>query len=417
MRILILTDCYLPSPKSGAQQIHDLGVEFLRQGHQVAILAPSDSISRPLATALEDGLRVARVRTAKIKGAGRPQRAFREMRLSPVLWKNAGRFLRENPCDLLVFYSPTIFLAGLVRRVKRLCACPAYLILRDIFPQWALDLNILRPGPALTFLRWHERRQYAVADAIGVQSRADLDYFRRRFPGRPYRLEVLYNWTSLPPAQPPPAGDRAALGLLDKVVFLYGGNIGVAQDMDNILRLAANVSHDSRIHFLLVGDGSEVPRINRAIAARSLHNIRVLPPLGQPEYLSLVAQADVGLVSLDSRLTTHNIPGKILGYFSCAKPVLASINPGNDLFHLFSDSNAGICLVNGAEGDSRLACAAIRLADDRSLRATMGRNGRRLLEQKFSVAAAAEQIVKSLPLPRASAKPATPLTAVASAFH
>ena len=395
MRILILVDCYLPGTKSGAKQIHDLGVEAVRQGHEVTVLTPSDMISQGVEISLEEGLRVVRVRTRKIKGANKVLRALEETRLSTTLWNATKHFLCQNPCDLIIFYSPTIFFGGLVQKLKARWHCPSYLILRDIFPQWALDLGILRRNLVFAYFRRQELQQYAAADIIAVQSKADLDYFARELPDDHHRLEVLYNWMALEEPILPRTGYRTQLGLQDKVVFFYGGNVGVAQDMDNILRLAENLSGHHEVYFLLVGDGSMVKQLKRSIVRRGLDNIQILPPVGQQEYLSIVSEIDVGIVSLDRRLKTHNIPGKTLSYLYWSKPVLASINPGNDLFDLLTESNAGLCFVNGE--DEGFSAAALRLANDPALRASMGRNSRRLLEPIFSAEPALHQIMKHFP--------------------
>ena len=156
MRVLILVDCYLPGQKSGAKQIHDLGVEFARQGCSVTVLTAAHDLPCNLQISEEDGLRVARVKTPKIKGAARPLRAVHEARLSTIVWRRAGQFLAENTADLIVFYSPTIFWGALVRRLKSLWRVPAYLILRDIFPEWAADVG--RSGAASSISTFVEMR-------------------------------------------------------------------------------------------------------------------------------------------------------------------------------------------------------------------------------------------------------------------
>ncbi len=394
MRILILVDCYLPSCKSGAKHIHDLGVEFQRQGHQVTVLTPSDTISQDLDVTDEQGLRIARVNTGRIKGTAKPIRALQQIRLSALLWRKARRFLVANPAELIIFYSPTIFFGALVRRLKAQWRCPSYLILRDIFPEWAVDAGILRRGLAWRFFRSKEVEQYDAADVIAVQSHGDLEYFARNFPLKRYRLEALRNWTPLHEPNLPHTNYRAELGLQGKVVFFYGGNLGVAQDVDNLVRLAASLVDHPQIYFLLVGEGSEAARVKNLIAARSLQNIQILPPVGQQEYLSMLSELDVGLLSLDRRLKTHNIPGKLLGYMYWGMPVLASLNPGNDLFRLLGQSQAGFCFVNGE--DENLCAAALRLGSDPELRGTMGKNSRQLLERTFSVQVAVRQIMEHL---------------------
>jgi O26-antigen biosynthesis N-acetyl-L-fucosamine transferase len=394
MHILILIDCYLPSCKSGPKHIHDLGIEFLRQGHEVTVLTSSDTIQPTLEVSTEDEVRVARVKTGKIKGAGKVFRAIQETILSERFWRASKPYLIAHPADLIIYYSPTIFFGSLVRRLKLLWSCPAYLILRDIFPQWAVDAGVLRKGLVWRFFRRKEIEQYNAADVIAVQSPGDLEYFAREFPDSGYRLEVLPNWVALEEHDLPHTNYRARLGLQNKVVFFYGGNLGIAQDVDNLLRLAANMAEHSQVHFLLVGEGSELSRLKKAIEARGLCNIQVLPPVDQKEYLSMLSEFDVGLISLDRRLTTHNVPGKLLGYMYWGIPVLASVNPGNDLFAAIADSQAGFCHENG--NDRKLAAAALDLATHADLRACMGKNSRLLLERKFSAAAAAQRILKHL---------------------
>jgi glycosyltransferase involved in cell wall biosynthesis len=395
VRVLILVDCYLPSQKSSAKLIHDLGVEFSKLHHDVTILTPSDQTDQNLEISIEDGLRVARVKTPRIKEASKPLRGFNEARLSSLVWRKAGKFLRENRADLIIFYSPTIFWGALVRRLKSLWHCPAYLILRDIFPQWAVDAGVLKRGLIYEYFRRKEMNQYDSADVIGVQSPGDLNYFANNFARRDFRLDVLYNWTAKREIGLPKTDYRTQLGLQDKVVFFYGGSLGIAQDVDNIIRLASALADHPEIHFLLVGSGTEVSRLKRVIAQKVLKNVLLLRPVEQREYLSMVGEFDVGLITLDRRLTNHNIPGKLLAYLYWGMPVLASINPGNDLFKLIGENIAGICVENGK--DAAFRDAATKLSSDERVRRMMGHRAHGLLETTFSADAAARQILSHIP--------------------
>jgi glycosyltransferase involved in cell wall biosynthesis len=410
MHILILVDCYFPVYKSGAKQIHDLSVEFLRHGHEVTVLTTTHEITEDLEVSLQSGVRVARVKTPQIKGASNLRRGFHEIRISALVWRKAGGFLSKHPADLIVFYSPTIFWGALVSRLKAMWRCRSYLILRDIFPEWAVDAGVLKRGVTYRFFRKKEAEQYGAADVIGVQSEGDLAYFDRNFGVGRFQLEVLLNWTKLEESNPPKTEIRLRLGLFNQIVFFFGGNVGIAQDIDNLLRLAASLAGDSRIFFLIVGEGSEARRLKATIAERRLTNIRMLPPVEQREYISMVSEFDVGLISLDRRLKNHNIPGKLLSYFYWGLPVLASINAGSDLFALLDGNQAGICVANG--DDEGLRAAALRLANDPELRRRMGRNGRLLLEEKFSVESAAQQILQHLPRSVLSLAPRVLLPAV-----
>lgn len=391
MRILIVVDCYYPSPKSSAKLVHDMGIELTRRGHGVVVLAPSENVVTPLTISIEDDLLIARVKVVNVKSWNKLLRALAEAQLSTRLWHRAKTFLRKNPCDLILFYSPSIFLGPLVHKLKALWQCPAYLILRDIFPEWAVDAGLLKRGLLYRYLRRVETNQYQNADVIAVQSPGNLQYFARIFPKKRFRLRVLYNWKLLAEHGLPQTCWRSKLGLENKFVFVYGGNMGVAQDMDNLFRLAAQLASRADIHFVFVGSGSEAKRLERSVAAHKLRNIHILPAVSQDEYLSMISEFDAGLISLDARFKTHNIPGKLLGYFYSGLPVVASVNPGNDLFDLLHTNRAGFCVANG--DDESLMAAAQRLVDESELRIEMGKNGRTLLERTFSVNVAVDQIM------------------------
>ena len=371
--------------------MYDLAAEFLRLGHEPIVVAPDENILKDVEITIENGIKVLRVRTGKIKTASRWIRGLNEARLSGIIWKKGRHFFDENPCALIVYYSPTIFFGSLVKRLKKYFACPSYLILRDIFPQWAVDAGVLSQGMIYKFFKFKERQNYDAADIIGVQSPANLRYFEENDPDKKYRVEVLFNWTALTEENIQPGAYRDKLGLQGKVVFFYGGNIGVAQDMDNIIRLADNLRDESSAYFLLVGDGSEVPRLKAGIASKGLTNIAIHNAVGQREYLSMLSEFDVGLISLNRGLKTQNFPGKMLGYMYHSIPILASINSGNDLKEILEGQEAGLVCMNGE--DDLFTAHARRLVRDEEYRRLLGKNARALLESTFSVSKAAKQIL------------------------
>jgi O26-antigen biosynthesis N-acetyl-L-fucosamine transferase len=393
MRILLLVVYYPPSTTSAAQMMQDLAQEYVRQGHQVIVATPSDAIEDTLSLSDEEGVTVVRVRTGNMKHSGKVKRLWRESRLSAVMWRNATALFQSNACDLIVCYSPTIFLGGLVGRLKRLWRCPVYLILRDIFPKWAVDAGLIGRGLLYRYFKRAELGMYRAADVIGVEAPGTLSYFRDELGKHHFRVEVLRNWVDTREQPASCTCSRQRLGLVDKIIFFYGGNIGVAQDLDNILRLASGMRAQEDVFFLLIGSGSEVERLKAEIARQEMNNIRILPPLAPKEYLQCLAESDVGLVSLDRRLTSHNFPGKLLGYVLCGKPVLASLNPGNDLIQFLHQTKAGLACING--DDDTLRAAALSLATEPELRQRLGNNARTLGDTTFSVQVIAKQILAS----------------------
>ena len=394
MNVCLIIDDYLPdSIKVGAKMMHELAVELVSSGHQVTVIVPAPNLQLPYNISIIDGVTVCRFRSGEIKNIGKVKRAINESLLSWQAWRALRKHFIAKPHDLVVYYSPSIFWGALVMRLKYLWGAKSYLILRDFFPQWVIDSGMLSKWSPITgYFKFFEWLSYKAANVIGIQSPKNIDVFKRLHnTSRP--LEVLYNWSSNIEHTGSSGHYRASLGLTGKVVFFYGGNIGAAQDMMNIVRLANRLGDDPRAHFVLVGSGDEVSLIQQAINSGDAGNMTLLPSVSQLEYERMLSEFDVGLFSLHAGHSAHNFPGKLLGYMANQKPILGSINLGNDLEQIVCGANAGFISVNG--DDELLLANARQLLNSSELRSCMGKSGKLLLNDTFSVNAAASLLLKS----------------------
>lgn len=393
MRILIISTTYLPSTIAVAKLVHDLATEIADKGHTPVILVPDPTIGTSYHYSTSNQISVLRFRSGRIKNTSMVRRAINEWRLSDTAWKNAKDYFLNNQFDLIVFFSPSIFWGNLVKRLKKMWKCPAYMVLRDIFPKWSVDAGLLKEHSIVyKVFKYKEFQQYNVSDTIGVQSPANLEYFKENKLDKKLNLEVLYNWVTTNSIDIPKDRDfRTNFGLEDKVVFFYGGRFSPAHDIDNLVRLAESLREVHSAHFLLLGNGSEFNRIKKLIVTKKVTNITIYPEVEQSEYLSMLSEFDVGLITLNRNLKTHNFPGKMLAYMQLSKPILASINPGNDLQKMLEKNMAGLVSVNG--DDHKFKANALRLAADVNIRRQIGNNGFRLIESIFSVKKACSQIV------------------------
>ena len=153
MRIALVVDCYPPSRKSAAKLVQDLAEEFVSRGHAVAVITIDDSLDTPVAVQTDGLLSVCRVRTGPTKDVKLVRRAINELSLSTLVWRRAKPFLEDFKGDLIVYYSPTIFFGRLVAKLKSLWGAKSYLILRDIFPDWAFEVGVFRKGPVYWFFK------------------------------------------------------------------------------------------------------------------------------------------------------------------------------------------------------------------------------------------------------------------------
>jgi len=395
MRVAIVADAYPPLRSSGAVQLRDLSREFARQGHETTVLVASPGLDMPYRIDEADDVTVVRLRAPPTKDIGYVRRMANEFRMPFAMMRNLNKSpLAERAYDAVIWYSPTIFLGPIVRWLKRRNACPSYLIIRDIFPQWAADMGLISRGPAFHLLDAAAHYQYRSADVIGVQTPGNLKFFEM-FRGRhPYRrVEVLQNWLGEAPDLACSI-DISRTSLAGRIVFVYAGNMGIAQQMDKLLNLATAMRERDDIGFLFVGRGSEAQRLREMAAAQGLRNTLFHDEVAPDEIPALYRQCHVGMISLDSRHKTHNIPGKFLTYMQAGLPVLASINDGNDLKALIEEKRVGRVSVEPEGRDLPELASAMVGSEVRD--ETMHAHCRSLSQRLFSARAAVEQIMRAV---------------------
>jgi glycosyltransferase involved in cell wall biosynthesis len=347
MQIALIADAFPPLRTSGAVQLRDLSREFLNQGHEIMVILPSAEIEHSWLLEDINGVQVLRLRAPKTKDVGYIRRTFAEFFMPFFMRRN----LHKSPVaierwDGVIWYSPSIFHGPLVRAIKLASNCKSYLIIRDIFPQWAADMGLMsRQGLVYHFFNMVARYQYSVADIIGVQTPGNLNYFKNWVIDGNCQLEVLQNWLF-----DSPTGEcsisLSKTKLAGRKIFVYAGNMGVAQGVGDFLDLAELLQERLDIGFLFVGRGSDAANLAEDARLRRLNNVLFYDEIHPDEISGLYAQCAVGLVALDPKHRSHNIPGKFLTYMQAGLPVLARINSGNDLVEIIKKNNVGRVIVD-----------------------------------------------------------------------
>lgn len=394
MRLALVADVFPPLRSSGAVQLRDLSNELVSQGHDVTVLVASPGLDASYQLEVLGGLRVLRLKTPATKDRGYVARTLGELWMPFAMLKGLKHSpLSDELWDAVVWYSPSIFLGPLVKALKSKSSCRSYLIVRDIFPEWAADMGLMSRGLPFFFFKWVAAYQYSLANVIGIQSKGNAVYFQDWVKRPSRRLEVLQNW--LAPA--PEVGssiDISKTHLAGRQILVYAGNMGVAQGMDVVVGLAQRFKDNPGVGFVLVGRGSDVVRLKSWVAQKTLENVLFFDEVDPTEIPSLYAQCDIGLVVLDARHKSHNIPGKFLTYMQSGLPVLAAVNPGNDLIELVTDSIVGrACSANDPDN---LFNAAQELLLDVRIDAAYRERCRALSDRLFTAKSAARQVVDSL---------------------
>lgn len=393
MRIAVVADTFAPLRTSGAVQLGDLVEAMVRGGHEVMVLVPDHTIRTGGRLEEHRGATVARLACPRTKDINSVRRLIAEVLMPYAMWRSWRKVdADKRGFEGIVFYSPSIFLTPLVERLARRGNVRRYLILRDIFPDWAIDVGKIKPGVGAKLLKRFARRQFAAADVIGVQTPGNLAYFEQ--PTRPgQRIEVLHNWL----AERPNKGcgiDLAASPLAGRKLLVYAGNIGVAQDLGVVLDLAHELRQRSDLGFVIVGRGTDAGRLKGLARDGFLNNVAFYDEIDPDEIPGLYQQCTAGLVILDPRHRTHNIPGKFLSYMASGLPVFAIVNENNDLLTLIRDHSVG-----AGVGHRKIKEIVVKLEDfidNFVYQEDLYVRCRALSQAMFSAHAAAEQVVAGL---------------------
>jgi glycosyltransferase involved in cell wall biosynthesis len=395
MRIALIADTFPPFRSSGAVQLRDLAREFARQGHILTVLLPSANQNDPWQVDNFDGVAVLRLKAPRTKDISYILRTINEFIMPfAMLWQLRKSPFANEKWDGVVSYAPSIFHGPLVKYLKQLSGCKSYLILRDIFPAWAVDMGLMsRTGLPYLFFNAVARYQYSVADIIGIQALGNKNYFHRWLKKSSRNLEVLQNWLDKP------AQDKCSIrvnetSLAGRKIFVYAGNMGVAQGMGILLNLASKLQSRQDIGFLFVGRGKNSAQLKNISQAMKLDNVLFFDEIHPDEIPDLYSQCTLGIVALDSRHKSHNIPGKFLTYMQCSLPVLANVNAGNDLAKIIRDNQVGqVCESNQVDELLEMTHKLLfQIESDDNL----SKRCATLFNKEFSVEKAVKQIVKAL---------------------
>lgn len=344
----MVTDAYPPMRTSCAVQMYDLGQAFIEEGHQVTIITPESTLKESIQITLKNGVRLVQVKAFQTKDINYIFRTLAEFINPFLIWhklKNRPEFINTK-YDGIIWYSPTIFWGPLIRRLKQQYKVKTYLILRDIFPDWVLDLGLINKGIIYKFLKAVERFQYQQADIIGVQSPNNLKYFKERNHRINADIEVLWNWLGKVGQATSPIDLNKTI-LAGRKILIYAGNMGVAQGTQKLIGIALELRESTDIGFVFIGRGSEVYKLRKLAFDNRLTNVLFLDEISPLQILPLIKQCAAGLLMLDQRHRSHNIPGKFISYIACHLKIFGFVNPGNDLIDIVNKNNIGYLVSNG----------------------------------------------------------------------
>ncbi len=333
----------------------DLMREFIARGNDVYIASPIERrFGKPTHLIEEPHCRILKIKTLNIQKTNVVEKGIGTLLLESQFDNAIRKYWGNIRFDLVLYATPPITFNKVIERVKKRCGCRSYLMLKDIFPQNAVDLGMMKQGSFLyKMFRKKEERLYEISDKIGCMSPANCEYVIQHNPSvDPAKVELCPNAIEVIDIPKPTQSERSELLNklnipADKTLFIYGGNLGKPQGVDFLLKvIEANEERDNS-YIVVVGSGTEYSRITQWFAVHKPQNAMLLAGLPKEEYDNLVRCCHVGMIFLDPRFTIPNFPSRLLSYLENSMPVLLATDPNTDMGNIAETNGFGLWALSG----------------------------------------------------------------------
>ncbi|CAM3323329.1 glycosyltransferase family 4 protein [Empedobacter stercoris] len=377
----------------GINSIEDRGIyqdllrKFRNEGHDVTIVTPVER-RKGIQTNYQEkeGVSILQVKTFNITKTNILEKGIGTLAIEYQYLQAIKKFLSHKKFDVVLYSTPPITLVKVIEFIKKRDHAYSYLLLKDIFPQNAIDMKMLKPGSFLhkQFSK-KEKKLYQISDTIGCMSPANVEFVLNHNPEiSPNKVEV--NPNSIEPIEINySAQEKHDIRLkynlpTDKKILVYGGNLGKPQGLDFLLETIENTKQEGAF-FLIVGDGTEFNRLQNWFDINKPSNALLFQKLPKDDYIKLLAACDIGLIFLHQDFTIPNFPSRLLSYLEMRKPILAATDPNTDIGSIIEDNKCGYKVISGNQTEMQNKLDS--LLNDNLIE--MGLNGRKLLFNEYLV--------------------------------
>lgn len=359
MNILFLTIGSFDNFEAGSVHI-DVVKTLASKGHKVYVACTNVALeAEKVSFEQKGGVTLMRIKTGAVKkNTNLLKKGLATIMLEPTFIKAIKKYLSDVKFDLVLYHTPPVTFEKVVRFIKERDGAASYLLLKDIFPQNAVDLGMMSKHGLKSlmyrYFRNKEKKLYAMSDYIGCMSPANVQYLLKHNSYlSPERVEVAPNSVELMKSDLDSSQEKAKqivereyirskYGLpKDKPIFIYGGNLGKPQGVDYLIKCLDMLKNRRDCFFLIVGSGSEYTKIQKWYEPHISEAVCVFRSLPKADYEMLARSCDVGLIFLDHRFTIPNYPSRLLSYLVAKMPVLCATDPNTDIGRIAEKNGYG----------------------------------------------------------------------------
>lgn len=327
----------------------DLFREFIKNGHEVYCISPVEKRA-DIQTHFEENGHILKLKIGNIQKTNIIEKGISTLLISTQFINGIKKYFNDIKFDFVFYATPPVTFANVIKYVKKRDGAKAYLMLKDIYPQNAVDLGMMTKtgfkGLLYKYFRNVEKKLYEVSDYIGCMSQANVSYVlnhnskinKEKVGLCPNCIDIQD--VSLTDNERNLMRNKYNIPQ-DKKVFVYGGNLGRPQDVHYMVECIRECSKLKDVFFVIAGSGTDKYIIEDYISSEKPGNVMLLNHFPKEEYDRMVACCDIGLIFLDHRFTIPNFPSRLLSYLQAKLPVIACTDPNTDIGRVIVDSDIG----------------------------------------------------------------------------
>lgn len=384
----------------------DLLRKFVEKGHNVYIVSPRERrLGVATSVKTEGNVSYLGVRTLNLQKTSVIEKGVGQVLVEKLFKYAIKKYWRGVKFDLILYATPPITLLGVVKYLKKTNPqAQTYLMLKDIFPQNAVDIGMMTKtgvkGVLYRYFRKKEKSLYEISDHIGCMSPANVKYVLEHNPEiSSEKVEMAPNSVELSAKEMESGKDKAEKYYIrkkydiptDKPVFIYGGNLGRPQGVDYIIKCLDAIKDRKDCYFLIVGNGTEYSKLEEWICTNGKKEaVRLMQRLGREDYDIMVRSSDVGLIFLDNRFTIPNYPSRLLNYLECRLPIICATDVNSDMGSIAEENEYGYWCESKKPEDF-VALVDKMLQSDRK---EMGERGYKFLKENYLIENTYQAIIK-----------------------
>lgn len=376
----------------------DLLRKFSNEGHNVTVISPVERRQK-IDTHIKhiDGATFLKVKTLNITKTNILEKGISTLAIEYQFLNAIKKYLSDVKFDVVMYSTPPITFAKVIEYIKKRDGAYSYLLLKDIFPQNAVDMKMIMEGGVMhKMFKRKEKHLYKLSDTIGCMSPANVDFLLENNPYiSPSKVEV--NPNTIEPVEinyskEDKAKVRAKYGVpVDKKVLVYGGNLGKPQGLDFLIETIETTDNKDAF-FLIVGDGTEYGKLKSWFDNNKPTHAILLQRLPKDDYDTLLAACDIGLIFLDKNFLIPNFPSRLLPYLEMGVPVLTATDPNTDIGTIVENNGCGLKVLAGNQNEMQYKLNKLLSSDLKK----MGENGKQLLLREYTVDRSYELIVEKV---------------------